>query len=517
MNAAIEIHGAGVTFGDIHALADVTLRIEPGEVVGLLGPNGAGKTTLVRAIATLQQLDSGEITVEGHTVAAAASDVRAHIGLAGQHAALDELLTGRENLELVGRLYGLDRTAARRRAGELLTAVDLVDAGRRRVGTYSGGMRRRLDLGATLIGNPAVLLLDEPTVGLDPRIRDEIWDLIDAIAARGTTILLTSQHLDEVDRLAKRIIVLDHGRLVADGTPAELKAQAGGELHTVFFALTDAPSATSDDRPATPCLDALRPFDASERNGTFAADVAAATGRSWKRKLRTPQVLYFAAFQPLFFIVFIKAVFGRLVEPVIGGHYIQYVVPGAVVMNIALSAGATGVGLADDMKAGIIDRFRSLPMARSAVLVARTVTDTLAIAFATFAMVAVGAAEGFRPHNGALPFVAAVLLALLFGHALTWVFAAVGLAVDTPEAAQFAGFTPVLPLVFLSSIWLPLATMDEPLRSFARHQPVNVTAEAVRSLCNGPVAWSQAFQSLGWSALLIAVFATIATRSYAKP
>jgi oleandomycin transport system ATP-binding protein len=228
-DAIVEAAGLHKRFGSVRALQGVDLTVQRGTICGLLGPNGAGKTTAVRILATLLRPDGGTARVGGYDVARQPDKVRPLLGLTGQYAAVDEELTGHENLVLVARLLELSRAQARRRAGELLDRLELAQAGGRPVRTYSGGMRRRLDLAASLIGRPPVLVLDEPTTGLDPRSRIEVWELVRGLVAEGTTVLLTTQYLEEADRLAAQVAVLDHGRVIEHGTPAALKARVGGQ------------------------------------------------------------------------------------------------------------------------------------------------------------------------------------------------------------------------------------------------------------------------------------------------
>ncbi len=272
--SAISVTGLSKSFGQVTALVGVDLEVARGTVLGLLGPNGAGKTTLVRVLTTLLKPDAGTANVVGFDVVRDAAQLRERIGLAGQYAAVDENLTGLENLTMVGRLYGMPRGVARAGGSELLERFDLVEAAGRTVKTYSGGMRRRLDLAAALVAKPPVLFLDEPTTGLDPRSRLGMWEVIEQLVAEGTTVLLTTQYLDEADRLANMIAVIDRGRLIAEGTSDQLKDRVGGErLEVRLDAGVDAQAAAdvlarmSDEPPVA--QDGLVKLTVRERRGAI--------------------------------------------------------------------------------------------------------------------------------------------------------------------------------------------------------------------------------------------------------
>jgi ABC-2 type transport system ATP-binding protein len=603
---AVRVEGVVKRFGATVALDGAGLEVPRGMVFGLLGPNGAGKTTLVRILATLLAPDAGRVEVLGHDVMREPAAVRELIGLTGQFAAVDELLTGRENLEMFGRLFKLSHEDAGRRAGELLERFDLAQAGNRPARTYSGGMRRRLDIASSLLTRPQVLFLDEPTTGLDPRSRNEIWAIVRELRREGTTLLLTTQYLEEADQLTDRIAVIDHGKVIAEGTGNELKDRVGGQilevelssvgqrdraravlagvgcgepepderpdrltlpaprhglqlveeaaaelrraqigvtdiglrrptLDDVFLQLTGAPPSEDGGRsrqaageqiraqaagehvraPRRPVLRLKRPSPRAVRSAV--TDAAVVTGRNLRHFIRQPDLLTFSTIQPVIFVLLFVYVFGGAVSRSLphGVAYVDFLLPGIFVQSVTFRASQTAVGLSEDLERGVVDRFRSMPMARSAVLAGRTVADLVRNILIIGLMIVVGYLVGFRFTGGIAGAVACIAVVAAFGFALSWVFAFVALTVRGAEAAQSAGFVVIFPLVFASSVFVPVATLPGWLQAFARISPVTVTADAARSfaLFGTPASLGAA---AAWIGGLLAVFIPLSVWRYRR-
>jgi ABC transporter DrrB family efflux protein len=609
---AVHVEGVVKRFGETVALAGVDLDVAEGTVFGLLGPNGAGKTTLVRVLATLLEPDAGRAEVFGHDVVHEAPIVRELLGLTGQFAAVDEILSGRENLVMFGRLFDLSRDEARRRATELLERFELTDAADRPARTYSGGMRRRLDLASSLLTRPRILFLDEPTTGLDPRSRNEIWAIVRELVRGGTTIMLTTQYLEEADELADRIAVIDHGRVIAQGTGNELKERVGGQilevelvnaaqrdeaqavlarvgcgepepgdrldqlvlpasrdghgglelveeaaaalreagigvselalrgptLDDVFLQLTGAPPSEDGDGPnepasAEPVAPATSPASATDHAArrflalhrpslhevrSALADTSVVTGRNLRHFIRQPQLLIFSTIQPIMFVFLFAYVFGGAVKGSLphGVKYIDFLLPGIFVQSVAFRATQTAVGLSEDLERGVIDRFRSMPMARSAVLVGRTVADLVRNVLIIGLMTAVGYLIGFQFQAGLLNALACIAVVSAFGLALSWIFAFVALTVRGAEAAQSAGFVVIFPLVFASSVFVPVASMPDWLQVFAKASPVTLTANTARSYAlDGGVPGSLG-GAAAWIIALLVIFIPLCVWRYRR-
>jgi ABC transporter DrrB family efflux protein len=567
-------------------------------VFGLLGPNGAGKTTLVRILATLLRPDAGQAELIGVDVVADPSKVREQLALTGQFAAVDELLTGRENLEMFGRLFRLSRTDAQRRASELLERFELTDAADRTAKTYSGGMRRRLDLASSMLTRPRVLFLDEPTTGLDPRSRNEIWEIVRDLRREGTTILLTTQYLEEADQLADEIAVIDHGRVIAEGTGNELKDRVGGQileveltdvqqrdeaeaallrvgcgtpeedgrpnrltlpaprdglvlveeaaaelrragigvsdmglrrptLDDVFLQLTGQPP-SENGRPENAAVVIERPAEPRRLPRAHApslreaessiTDIGVVTLRNLRHFWRQPDLLVFSTIQPIMFVLLFVYVFsgaiGKSLPP--GVSYVNYLLPGIFVQSVTFRASNTAVGLSEDLRRGVIDRFRSMPMARSAVLLGRTIADLVRNILIIGLMIAVGYLVGFRFQAGVVSALACVAIVAAFAFALSWIFAFVSLVVRGAETAQTAGFVILFPLVFASSVFVPVSTLPSWLQPIAKISPVTLTADAARTFALiGGVPDSLA-GSLAWIVGILAVFVPLSVWRYRR-
>ncbi len=390
---AIDAEGLVRRFGDNFAVAGVDLKISPGEIYGVLGPNGAGKTTTIRILATLLRPDSGTARVFGHDVVSEGDAVRRRVSLTGQFASVDEDLTGFENLVLIARLLGHSRNEAKRRADELLEAFGLADAADRQVKTYSGGMRRKLDIAASIVVTPDLIFLDEPTTGLDPRSRNQVWDIIRALASEGTTVLLTTQYLDEADQLADRIVVIDNGKVIAEGTPGELKSSVGSGVLRVRLrepeARYEAERLLSQmlgvtvETPSDPVAlmarvsepeqvshaiseDALRSALSSSKRPRGPNALSASLTFRWRAMLKikhVPEQLFDAVGNPIIFTL----LFTYLLGGAIGGSpgaYLQFLLPGILVQTVLLITSYTGFNLNTDISKGVADRFRSLPVWR---------------------------------------------------------------------------------------------------------------------------------------------------------
>src|SRR6266540_3233080 len=587
---AIAIEGLRKSYGSVVALDGIDLQVPQGMVFGLLGPNGAGKSTVVRVLATLTVPDGGDARVGGYDVVRQRALVRSVIGMAGQYAALDEHLTGRENLELINRLRHSGATRSRARAGDLLERFGLVAAGDRRVHTYSGGMRRRLDLAASMTLRPTVLFLDEPTTGLDPRTRAELWDEIAKLVDHGATVVLTTQYLEEADHLAHRIALIGDGRIISQGTAAELKASMGSDV--VELTVRDArhTSAAADALTSAgegPCgpvrtdeiagqvsvpvqhgeetvAAVLRRFDtlgipidtielrhptldeahlaatsgraapAVEHNGagepavhsnsriagegislrSAVADTLAIARRDLRNYARNPTIMVGTILRPLLILLVFRFVLQGSVEDERprGVSYIDFLLPGILILAVVVAANETGIGVASEMSARVVDRFRALPMARCALLAGRAISDAARNLVVIAVLTVVGFFLGFRVHTGIPQLALALLLVLAVGFAFSWI--TIAMKVKEPEAISTLAFLWSYPLTFLSSIYVPVNTMPAGIETLSRANPVTHFTDAMRALTVGTPAGRSILLSLIWIVAILAVCAPYTIRRY---
>ena len=470
---------------------------------------------------------------------------------------------------MVGRLYHMGRRDARERANELLDAFDLSEAADRVVKTYSGGMRRRLDLAGALVARPPVLFLDEPTTGLDPRSRLGLWELIERLVAEGTSVLLTTQYLDEADRLCDRIAVIDQGLVIAEGTPEELKRQVGGERldirlgdgaerdraiealvgfgDTAPYAedgsvrvplrerkgaiaravrqLDDAGVAIDDIVIVTPTLDDVflqLTGHAAEEDGsamTAAAyafsDMLVLAKRSLLRVRRQPDLLVGYTIQPIMFVLLFLYVFGGAIQ-VPGLDYVDFLMPGIIVQSMVFGGFVTALGLSDDLKKGLIDRFRSLPMWGPAVVAGRILGDIGLNVLQLVIMLSVGFLAGFRFSTSVGEVLLGLFLVLFLGYAFSWVFAFLGLTASSPEAANAYGFTILFPVTFVSSAFVPVESMPSWLQPFAENNPFTKMVNAARALFVGTPAGNDVWIAFAWGVGITVVFAVLSIWRYSR-
>ncbi len=575
MSAAIEVDAIVKTFGETRALDGVTFDVKAGEVLGLLGPNGAGKTTSINVLATLLRPDAGSARVAGLDVVDDADKVRQHIALTGQFAALDEVLTGSENLRLFGRLRGLDRKAAGSKADELLERFSLSDAGDRPVSTYSGGMRRRLDLAASLVVPASVLFLDEPTTGLDPRSRTELWDVVRDLRSDGLTIVLTTQYLEEADQLAERIVVIDAGDVVASGTPDELKAMTGGHSVVVIpldpadgpalgTALTPVGDINVDERTgAVTLLDtaapqlpevvrivdsthveisdlslssahARRSVPAADRSlggaagssgavarrarcrterlmSSLAVDSALLGARAVTKTARNPASIMGAILFPLLFFLLFNVTMRRIMEAQ-GFDYVQLLPSAIVVQAMLFAAISSAYYVADDRVSGVLQRLRSMPIHRGAPMLGRAAGDVVRAAVSLVVLLVVGVVTGMRFNAGLIWLPAYVGVALLFAIGAALAMGLLGYIAGSPDTAVSIATIPYLPLLMLSTAFVPVEDFPGWLQPFVEWQPVTAVIDALRALTGDGDITSTVSRSVGWSIGLLVVCGYLGAR-----
>ena len=503
-NQAIQVKGLQKSYKKLHVLKGVDFEVEKGSIFALLGSNGAGKTTIVKILTTLLKQDSGTATVNGFDVAAKPDDVRQSISLTGQFAAVDEILTGRENLIMIARLRHLKNP--RQVADDLLNRFGLTDAADRRVSTYSGGMRRRLDIAMSLVGKPQLIFLDEPTTGLDPEARIEVWKIVKELADNGTTVFLTTQYLEEAEQLADRIAILHEGKIIANGTLAELKklfppakveyVEKQPTLEEIFLAIIG------------------KKEEKVTMNKHFFSDMGVMLGRSMRHIFRSMDTIITVTIMPIAFMLLFVYVFGGAIQTGTD-NYVNYLLPGILLIAIASGIAYTAYRLFMDMQRGIFERFHSMPIARSTVLWGHVLTSLVSNAISVVVIILVALIMGFRSSAGVLSWLAVAGILALFTLALTWIAAIAGLSATSVDGAGAFSY-PLIFLPFISSAFVPTESMPSGVRAFAENQPVTSIVEAIRALLSGQPVGNDIWVALAWCVGIMLVAYIFAMRVYKK-
>ncbi len=506
---AIHVQNMEKSYKELHVLRGVNFDVAPGSIFALLGPNGAGKTTMVRILSTLLRPDAGTATVYGFDVTTHPIQVRESISLTGQFAAVDEILSGRENLVLVAKLRRLNDPG--QVADDLLARFDLADAASRKVSTYSGGMRRRLDIAMSLIGQPKVIFLDEPTTGLDPEGRIEVWQVVQELAKQGTTVLLTTQYLEEAEQLADRIAILHQGRIIANGTLAELKqllppakieyVEKQPTLEDIFLKLVgnDGEDESRKDQIMST---------------HFFGDTALLVGRSMRHITRSPDTIITTAITPIAIMLLFVYVFGGAIQTDTE-NYVNYLLPGIMLIAIASGIAYTAVRLFTDMTSGIFERFHSMPIERSSVLWAHVLTSLVANGIALVIIVLVALVMGFRTSASPLAWLAVTGILALFTLALTWIAVLAGLSAKSMDGASGFAYAFIF-LPFISSAFVPTETMPGPVRAFAENQPVTSIVNTIQDLFAQRPVGSDIWIALAWCLGILVLAYVLAMAAYRR-
>ncbi len=497
---AIEVTGVAKSYGDQAVLHGIDLTVPTGTVYALLGPNGAGKTTMIRILTTLTAADEGVARIAGFDVKTEPDGVRRSIGVTGQFSAVDELLTGRENLRLMADLAHLRSREAVARVDELLARFGIADAADRRAATYSGGMKRRLDLAMTLVSRPRLIFLDEPTTGLDPRSRRDLWQIVRELLADGVTIFLTTQYLEEADHLAHNVGLLDGGRVVATGNAC--RAQGPGRRGDARRRVPGAHRSRRHHRQ--------RP----RRNGecpmttlTYATrDSATMLRRNLKHLMRYPSLTLTIIGMPVVFLLLFVYVFGGTMGAGLPGgdgraDYLTYITPTILVMTVVSVSNSTAIMVAKDATEGIIDRFRTMPITRSSPLTGHALAAMAQTILGVLVVLAVALALGYRTSTSLAGLAGAAGMILLLGWAVTWLCVALGLASGSVEAASNAPL-PLILLPFLSSGFVPTDSMPPGLAWIAENQPFTPIIDTLRACLEGRDPGSDAWWAIGWCVLI---------------